>query len=456
MRHLVCLRRAAIFGMLCVVAPRGAVVFEDDFSDGAGNWLLSTATEPDTATEGGVFAVESASAGMSIFRHGDTLGDFTFSVDLTVQSSSFEYAGVGFCTRANLGGYYLLIDPAKHLMVMRMPEGGGSGSTILAFLPHSAISNGLNRLTVSKKGSVFNLFCNNRFLTDFVDSTYDSGSVALTVVGIIEAEFDNVRVTDGFKKPGKSSCLAADFDEETDNVFYTGLSVADISVDSGVLRVESPDTSFQSLLFAAGRWDGYSLRTIVEQTAGDSMNAYGICFVEITQEPDMSFSYRTYSFLINAAGFHQIVRADDDSLYWPQVRSGHVNAPDGLPDTLEALVIGEKFVFAANGDTMVKATVPDDFRIDGAGLVVYPSLSVEFSEFVAAESKSFECDIRRPSLAGPRDNPLHPSHRHMMIFDARGRRMPRGTSPGNSLDGRARGAYIVVDDVRGGRLRIRR
>ena len=429
-------------------AARGGVVFQDDFSGGANEWVvLNTDTDLELDASGGELLVVNSGANVGIVKHDQVFEDFTWSVTLRAHGEEFSTLGMGFCLEENgAGGYYFTIDHRNNFMLSKLPAGGGAMVTI-TYLPHSFLSTGTNKLTVHKQGSTLTLYCNDRWAYSTTDETFASGKIALILPASKSAVYDNALVTTDAPSIPESPCFADDFSGDGLAGWYERGMSGSLASASGVLTI---DTENGGTVFASGRYDQSSMRGIVRHAQGSKETPYGISFVTVRlAQNNTVFMTRNVAFVITGNRNFGLIRPDTASFTLAPPNT----AVNGTTDTLEALWRDGAYVFVVNRDTLMDTVLnlpeSDDYVIDGAGFYAGAGISLVCDAFSVRRGKDYVCPVEPPVRAGaPGMLPLSITTGGSKIFDLRGRLIGR---PG-ALEFRGRpghGTYLVDRNAAG-------
>ena len=201
-----------IIAMACAMTIAGssgaATIFSDNFSDTNAsklNWNALAAQGFTATYSGGALVLNNPDATYSAFyMHlftGTKPSTFSLSATLTIADSSVNGAGLMFCLNSTtLSSYAALLGNTQYLFCVKysgtaQPDLKDKFSPFIKQLPAT------NTILVSKTGSVFDVFCNDHYITRFSDAAFASGDIGILVPQKATIKVDNVLMTDQATPP---------------------------------------------------------------------------------------------------------------------------------------------------------------------------------------------------------------------------------------------------------------
>ena len=418
---------AFLFLFSCVFGTAFATtLFQDNFQDSVAtkaNWIFPPAIQRQFTN--GALSVQNTDttymwyATHNFSAHAPT---FTLSAIITISSSNINGAGLGFCMTGN-DGITLWLGPAQNMYAYK-------DNVLLFNASNSFINTTTNTVAISKKDSIFNVFCNGYYITNFVcsDSKYiNGGDIALAVPAKTGFQVDDVIMTDQFQPGGPITFYNGNFTSgNTQGWYLSGLN-GTASVSSGSLTIANNDVS-PADPYVNGNFNQASLRVIATHKQG--VGFYGLAFFHLAPGPDGD-TVKSYLFLIDSARDYASGLMDSSSIASVQTSLVH-----GDIDTLEVLRFSNKYKFKID-TTFMNDSFPllAPGRIDVAGLYIGGKTTVSFQEFsIGGDSTgNFTSIINGPKIHGNTAGPISRiMGNNFAVFDLKGRILKLGS--GNYLE----------------------
>jgi hypothetical protein len=428
---------ACVFG-----TTYAATLFQDNFQDSVAtkaNWIFPAAVKRQFT--GGVLGIQCAdSVYMWYVTHNFSTKapTFTLSATITLPSSDVNGAGLGFCMTGS-DGITLWLGPGQNMYAYK-------GSVLLFNAVNSFINTTVNTVKISKKDSVFNVFCNGTYVTRFVcsESKYVAGGdIAVAVPTKSSFQIDDIIMTDQFETGAPITFYNNNFSSGNTQGWYTSSIIGTASVASGSFTIANDGTS-PATPYISGNFNKASLRAIVTHKQGAGY--YGLAFFDFAPGP-VGDTVKAYLFLVDSTREFASGLPDSSSIAALQTSIVH-----GDTDTLMVLRFSNKYKYSING-TLMSDSFPllAPGRIDAAGLYIGGKTTVSFQEFAIGGDSTgiFSSIINSPR--GYANNYL-PLSRIMgndfTVFDVRGRIIKHGN--GNYLEAMKNlpGGMYIMKSVR--------
>jgi hypothetical protein len=200
-------------------APKGKLVFDDDFSDPSKSKLENNLTATDYSRgfhAPGVYHLKDLKAGETHWSllPGQTVGDGTVELDVWDNSDSFTGdVAEGVIVRAQDSSHFyaVMLDPRTGQYSVRKMAGAGKSSDLIAATASPLIKklSDVNQLRVDMTGDAFTIYLNGESLNSFSDADYKSGGVGLIASNVdataMHMHFDNLKVYSTSTAAGGSS-----------------------------------------------------------------------------------------------------------------------------------------------------------------------------------------------------------------------------------------------------------
>lgn len=384
----------ALLLSLCAAGTVGAA-FNDDFSnEGVSNtqWVKSSDSVKIKFVSGTceITNTDVKYAGMSYHTlPAPKPQTFTLSGKVTLKDTSMT-AGFYCClaTSGSISGYSVEIVKNSHLLVYKFSKDGTAKEMLWKQFPY--ITSGANELKISKKESVFNIFCNGRFAGTFTDNEIASGDIALRVSTRTTAIFDDIVLTDTFETGAAATCFSDSFSSSTLLGWSAfGSEVASI-IDDGALHLTT-GTGADAYRFVDIPLTNFVLRTTVSHRGGSSSSLYGLFVMGDADNQVAGFGISGDSKWGTFIAGENITLTPVTSIRGDSYISSTGDTTYYV-DTLEVVkregVAG--YFFIINGDTVTKYSGVN-FPIIGAGLFCFDSLSVCYDDFFVGEGTGSAC-----------------------------------------------------------------
>jgi hypothetical protein len=426
---------ACIFG-----TANAATIFQDNFQDSVAskaNWVFPTGIQ--RYFTNGDLSVQNTNPNYYLNVTHNFLSKsstFTLSAKITADSNG---AGLGICATSN-DGIVLWLGPGQNIYAY--------ADTVLLFSAMNSFINAtINTVKISKKDSVFNVFCNGSFISGFVcsDSKYiNGGDIALAVPAKTTFTVDSVLMIDQFATGAPITSFNDNFTSGNTHGWYISNLNGTASVSSGSLTITNNDIS-PTAPYVNGDFNKASLRVIATHKKG--VGFYGLAFYDLVPGP-LGDTVKSYLFLVDSSRDYASGLPDSNSIASTQTSLVH-----GDKDTLEVLRFSNKYKFWING-----ALMPDSFpllapgRIDVAGLYIGGKTTVSFEEFAIGgdSTGNFTSVIQSPK--GVHGNNFGPITRIMgndfFVFDVSGRIIKHGNGNYPEILKNLPGGMYIVKSVR--------
>jgi hypothetical protein len=356
---------------------------------------------------------------------------FTISGRITLDGQNM---GAGFICCLSITtmatGYYIALRDDRYVVVTAIDE-TGSGAVI--FTGSSAfVTSGTNILKISKKDSVFNVFCNNRFVGTFTDDSYSSGDIALLVGTETGAIFDDVVLNDTFEEGTFPTCFSDDFnDGNLVGWDHFGSTDATVEVEDEALHITTEAGQGVYQVFNLPLQE-FIMQATVSYKSGGTQSLYGL-FISGEGETSVPFAGfgisggKYYGVFLSGVEYTLLSHSAIKGAPYISSSSGDTTF---YTDTLQVVKReGEaEYLFIVNADTITKFTNVT-FPVTGAGIFCSESLDVVFDDFIVAEGTELVCPIRKPLTLHQPFNRVIPARAiDAYLFDCSGRILSRRRS----------------------------
>lgn len=441
MKHL---KVGLLLTLACFLGNTFAItLLSDNFQDSATStktyWIFPTALQ--TQFKSGALFVQNTNSASDSYEwyisHSFASPAQTFTVSVTVASDSIG-AGLLFCKKGN-DGITLQVGTNQTLYAWKSTN---SQDTIVFNVTNSFISKTSNTISISKRDSTFNVFCNSVYMGSFFCSDAEfinGGDIAMIVPPKAHVQFNNFLMTDQYQSGSPVTTFSDNFSSGNLLGWNFGQLNGSAVVASGALTVTNNDLVYPANPYINGDFNRASLKVIATHKKGDGF--YGLAFYELAPGP-LGDSIKPYLFLINTSRSWASGNPDTRLIYATQTTLVH-----GDTDTLEVLRFSNKYKFSING-----ALMPDSFpllapgKIGAAGLYVDTDAVVSFEDFrIGGDSTGFTTGVifSKPNKTITAMNArFYSGDRY--VFDLRGRTVKRlGGNSLEALKGVGAGMYIV-------------
>ena len=190
-------------------APKGKLVFEDDFSNPTKSGLEDNLQATDYSRgfhAPGVYHLKDLkdkATNWELFPK-QSYGEFSYQTDLWDNSDDVSTGdiseGVVFRATDDTHFYTVLVDPRKGKYAIQKWSSKTTSSDLVAWTDSAAIKrrNEVNQVRVDGEGSNFTIYLNGEKLADFSDSTYTKGQTGV-IASNVDApgnhiHFDNIKI----------------------------------------------------------------------------------------------------------------------------------------------------------------------------------------------------------------------------------------------------------------------
>jgi LPXTG-motif cell wall-anchored protein len=212
-----CLALWPVFACAAPPAPKGNLVFEDDFSNTTKSKLEDNLQATDYSRgfhAPGVYHLKDLkdkTADWELFPD-QSYATFSYQADLWDNSDDVSTGsiveGLAFRATDDTHFYTVLVDPRAGKYAVQKWSGRTTSSELVAWTDSPAVKrrNEVNQVRVDGEGSKFTLYVNGEKLADFSDSAYTKGGIGLFASNVDapgnHIHFDNIKVwsTEGVVK----------------------------------------------------------------------------------------------------------------------------------------------------------------------------------------------------------------------------------------------------------------
>jgi hypothetical protein len=310
--------------------------------------------------------------------------NFTLSATVTFPANAASGVGV-ICCKTDSGAIIVQLGTLQNLNVTQFTA---KEQKTLLDVYNSFVTTTSNVITVSKRESTFNFFCNGNFLgsATVTDSRFTAGGdIGMMLADKTSATFDDFVMTDDFKTGSNRTCYSDDFNRADMTGWYIYTVTGTAQPSGGQMVMTNTDGVLSSLLFTHGDYTKASLKTVAEFRSGKGV--YGCMFV-YTEPTAEGNRYKTYSFLVDSTQRYGISHPDS-SMIKVNVPKSYVHGSTGSKkDTLEILRFGGRYQFKINGNVAEDALPIPSKAPDAVGFYVGPKTSVAFDMFSAGGDSS--------------------------------------------------------------------
>jgi len=419
-----------IAAVLLCISSVAAENFTEDFSASDANTRWKASNESLVMKfENGACSITNSDEQYSSFAfHSLSDAPETFTLTAMVMLTGQESQSAGFiCCLASSGmatGYYVSIVRNEQISVDKVGS-SGTGSTLVS--KRSAfITSGANKLQLSKKDSIFNVFCNDHFVATFTDKEFSKGNIALLVSTKTSAVFDDVSITaDLFIEGHDPTCFADNFDDGDllgwDSFGSEGVEV--VNADKAMRISTDKDENIYEVVDLP--LSTFVLKVRVSHRGGSTINMYGL-FICGQSESTIPVT----GFAINGARNFAVFNAGQNIQLTPTTKVKGAAYVDGgdttwYVDTLEVIKreASAEYLFVVNGDTLSRFTGVS-FSVTGAGIFCMDSLTVLADDFLVAQGETGECPVRQVLRTMPLSRFNHTGYVTARRFDLLGRGLP--------------------------------
>lgn len=203
-------------------APKGELVYEDDFSDATKSGLDDNVNATDYQRgfhSPGVYHLRLTNPNeirWSILPN-QSYGQFSVEAQVWDNSDSFLGSvaqGLVFRAQDNTHLYAVLIDPRRGEYSVRKLNGQEWSDLVpVAASPLIKHQSDVNLLRVDGEGASFNIYLNGETLTSFSDSSYAKGGIGMIIANVDAVEphmhFDNLKIYSSEPAPAAATAVSA-------------------------------------------------------------------------------------------------------------------------------------------------------------------------------------------------------------------------------------------------------
>lgn len=189
-------------------APKGKLVYQDDFSNPKTSGLEDNLTATDYSRgfhDPGVYHLKGLKNNETHWSLFPRQKYANLTVELDVWDNSDDFKGdisQGVIVRAQDPSHFyaVLIDPRKGEYSVRKQDGTGNWADLIPAKASALVKqqSGVNHLRVDADGNNFTIYLNDQSLDNFTDASYSTGSIGLIASNVDAANnhmhYDNVKV----------------------------------------------------------------------------------------------------------------------------------------------------------------------------------------------------------------------------------------------------------------------
>jgi hypothetical protein len=384
----------------------GATIFSDDFSDSAQSklkWVSSSLSLKFSNGALGLTNSDTTYSGLLIHNlSAPKPTKFTLSAKFTVSDPKTNGTGLVFCfsSAGGLKGYTFQIGSSQFLYALKY-TGSGIPPQLHAPSQEGAVNALTNVIKVSKNNDTINLFCNDVFIDQILDSQFSSGDIALFVPPKSSVTVDDVLLTDDYVKGALPTCFSDSFQSTSDQGWIIDQMEGPITLGGGQLTLEDTSSTLPSFIYTKGNFANASMKAVVSPVSGQG--SYGVAFISAVSAGGGQITFKTYAFLVDSAQHYEIIYPDTPKVYLRGPYS--VIHGSKAKDTLEVLRYSDRYVFKVNGEDMGATygetfPIPTEYKTDGimyAGVFVGAKTKATYNLFmVGGDSSGAKCTVDNP------------------------------------------------------------
>jgi hypothetical protein len=388
----------------------GATIYSDDFSDSSQSklkWVSSSLSLKFSNGALGLTNSDTTYSGLLIHNlSAPKPTKFTLSAKFTVSDPKTNGAGLVFCfsSAGGLKGYTFQIGSSQFLYSLKY-LGTTNPPTPPVQLHAPSQEGSVNALTnvikVSKNNDTINLFCNDVFIDQILDSQFPSGDISLFVPPKSTVTVDDVLLTDDFIKGAMPTCFSDSFQSTSEKGWIIDQMEGPITLGGGQLTLEDTSSTLPSFIYTKGNFANASMKAVVSHVSGQG--SYGVAFISAVPAGGGQITFKTYAFLVDSSQHYEIIYPDTPKVYLRGPYS--VIHGSKAKDTLEVLRYNDRYVFKVNGED-VGATygetfpIPTEYKTAGityAGVFVGAKTKATYNLFmVGGDSSGAKCPVDNP------------------------------------------------------------
>jgi hypothetical protein len=388
---------SSLLTIILQTAVSGAVVYQDDFSvppTSYLNWISSNSDfNKPQFVDGGCKVVNSSDSFTSFVSNKITLpAIFSYSCKIT-RSDATVNTGIAFYL-SNAGNYSIIIgDRAIFIM------SPGVDSVVGISCPN--LDPKVNKITVSKKESTYNVFINDRFTSTFSDDKAHTGGIAFLNRPKTTVIFDDVVVTDQFTTGSKPKCYADQFNDASLAYWNIFQNKCTSKVENGKFNMTTEDNDNAYCFLSTDlKLTNFVVRVEVSHISGSAQSIYGLRLYG-------SAVSNVATFVINGdRSYSSAIGADSLPMAASSKIKGKAVTFEGQTytfiDTLEIVkkANSANYFFVVNRDT-IDTLSGINFEITSVGFFGQKNLTLQFDNFAAAEGGSAYCPSRIRQITKP-------------------------------------------------------
>lgn len=419
--NVVGLIAALVVGLGAVA--NGAVIFQDNFSDGlksSDDWSASNSDYVKMEFRNGACVVNNTSSSNSglVFHVLPTKPTvFTISTKITKSSAATTLAGLAVGYNTSTSKYITFLMGTNAVYIASPADTNLPGYTC------PFITDNVNTLTVSMNGSVCNVFVNNNFVTTFTYTGTPGGDIAYIFYPGVSVSLDDFMMVDTFTTGSKPVEYTDNFENGLKAGWETFLQHGTATVDSGKLKLKTAnDSGSYVYLFAGVNLTAFTGKAAFIHKDGSTTSSYGLIIEgdEANQQATFAIIADRHfgAFSKNGAGSSSLVQTT--SVRGKAYKDAGTGVITYKTDTLEIIkrAGSNQCVFFANGDSLISLT-GINFTITKVGVFCQDSLDLTVDDF---SFKPEPTAVKRHFITN--HSPLkanQSAYRGLFVFDPLGR-----------------------------------
>ncbi|MBN1603777.1 MAG: hypothetical protein JW915_19350 [Chitinispirillaceae bacterium] len=421
----------------------GAVIFQDDFSDPVTsyqNWVSLNSDFNKPSFVDGACKVENTNDSFTSYVSTQLALPSTFTYSCTITRTA-ENDNAGIVFYFNASNTYKIILDARYIFIME-PNIDTALSISCPYLNGTT-----DKITVSRKDAIYNIFVNDQFITTFSDNNSRSGSIGFVNSPRVTAIYDNVVVTDQFLEGTSKKCYADGFDDASLKLWEIMEKKSTRTIENGKLHIstENNDTAY-CFLSTSLKLTNFVVRVEVSHIQGSEQSIYGIRLYDSTYS-------KTASFVINGERkFGSVLNTGELTMSLNSKILGTATMLNGVlttfTNTLEIVRQNNSpnYYCVVNNDTLDTLT-GIDFNVAHVGFFCQKNLTLDFDNFAAAEGDSAYCPsgirLKNRSARGVSIRPAATGR----TYDILGRSMPAIRLNGRFYQNSHRASGIYLENT---------
>lgn len=434
--------------MCAVTLTSGAVIFEDDFSNGANSNLAWTSSNEFITKEfkNGVCVVTNKSTENItgfVYKTMNTAPTLTVSSKI-IRADQNTMTGFSLCfsTESFLGQTFLLGDKVVFI--------GGPNETLKGYnCPYLKPTE--NVLKISKNGTTYNVFVNDNFLTDYQSTKAPGTNFAFVSLKGTTATFDNFAATDQFIQGTKRTSFSDDFDAGISCDWTPYQRDGAYASDNGKLKLTTKNDTAYINMIAEVNLTVFNGKAEFTHKSGVNTKTYGFVLQGDGQEEQATFAITAGKRFGAVSGFVSYDLIQTQSVRGQAYTDEGTGQVTYYTDTLEIIkrTGSNEYIFVANRDTLKRLTGVN-FTITKVGIFCQGNQEITVDNFYFSSPGSA---VKMPYVKKP--SSLHISNaynKNMYIFDPLGRSVTPNFTKGKSVSS---GLYLTRTQQKGKAMLIK-